>query len=167
MTSASARPSVVTRAPQPYVGIRMTVTMKTMSDLADRIPELFAWLDAHGVAPTGAPFFRYHVIDMERDLEVEIGVPVAEPVVGDGPVSAGVLPGGRYVSVEHIGHPDTLVDATAALLAWAEEEGLTWDVVDTPRGQRWGARLEIYHADPVEEPDMSAWTTELAFRLAG
>ena len=33
-------------------------------------------------------------------------------------------------------------------------------------GDRWGARLEFYLTDPREEPDMSKWQTQLAFRLA-
>jgi hypothetical protein len=46
------------------------------------------------------------------------------------------------------------------------EHNLTWDVRQAPNGERWGARLEIYETDPVIEPDMSKWTTQLAFRLA-
>jgi len=33
-------------------------------------------------------------------------------------------------------------------------------------GERWAARLEIYETDPAEEPDVSKWTTLLAFRLS-
>jgi hypothetical protein len=32
-------------------------------------------------------------------------------------------------------------------------------------GERWGSRLEIYLTDPAQEPDLSKWVTELAFRL--
>ena len=48
----------------------------------------------------------------------------------------------------------------------AAERGLVWDRTDTPEGERWGSRLEFYHTDPAEEPDMNNWTVELAFRLA-
>jgi hypothetical protein len=33
-------------------------------------------------------------------------------------------------------------------------------------GERWGCCLEIYLTDPGQEPDMSKWQTQLAFRLA-
>jgi hypothetical protein len=33
-------------------------------------------------------------------------------------------------------------------------------------GERWGCRLENYLTDPRQEPDMSKWVTQLAFRLA-
>jgi hypothetical protein len=57
-----------------------------------------------------------------------------------------------------------LLDATEALLQWAERQDLEWDVVATDDGDKWAARLEIYELDPPQ--DMDKWTTELAFRLA-
>jgi effector-binding domain-containing protein len=159
-------PTIVERDEQPYVAVSGQVTMQTIAAIADRLPEVFGWLDARGLEPAGAPFFRYNLIDMDRRLEVEAGVPVAAAAAGDGEVLAGVLPAGRYASVTHIGHPDGLVGATAALLEWAERQGLRWDVTPTPEGERWGCRLEVYKTDPAEQPDMGRWETELLFRLA-
>ncbi len=160
-------PHVQHRPAQPYVGIRGTVTMATFPAIADRMPEVFAFLGARGVAPAGPPFFRYRTVDMSRELVVEAGVPTAGEVAGEGDVFADELPAGRYVSVTHVGHPAELVARTAELLAWAEGEGLAWDVRDTAAGREWGARLEVLLTDPREEPDLAKWTTELAFRLAG
>jgi effector-binding domain-containing protein len=81
-------------------------------------------------------------------------------------VRAETLPGGRFVRAFFVGHPDGLEKATAELLQWAETQGLRWYMNDSPAGERWGCRLEIYHTDPLEQPDMNAWRTELAFRLA-
>jgi effector-binding domain-containing protein len=159
-------PTVVQRGEQHYVAMRGIVTMDTVGAIADRLPELFAWLGAQGVAPAGAPFFKYNLIDMERQLEMEAGIPLAEPVPMAGDVIAGVLPAGRYATVRHRGHPDELVHVTADLLDWADDLGLRWDMVDTPVGERWGGRLEFYLTDPAVEPDMSRWETELAFKLA-
>jgi effector-binding domain-containing protein len=164
-----SEPSIETRAEQPYVGITRFVTMRTINQVADRMPEVFGWLAARGVQPAGAPFFRYHTIDMERELEIEVGVPVprgsAVPA-SDDEVTAGVLPAGRYATAAHVGHPDQLVQATADLLAWADKQGLRWDREPGDRGEKWGARLEFYETDPAAEPDMSKWRTVLAFRLA-
>jgi effector-binding domain-containing protein len=165
-TIMPVEPVITQRPAQPYVAIRRLVTMQTINEIADRVPEVFGWLRSRGIAPTGAPFLKYNVIDMERELEVEAGVPVETPVAPDEPVLAGVLPAGRYVSLTHRGHPDRLVDVTAALLAWAEQRGLAWDAVATDAGQRWGCRLEIFHTNPAEEADINKWETELAFRLA-
>lgn len=159
-------PAIVRRAAQPYVAIKRTVTMDTMNEIADRIPEVIGWLHARGLRPAAAPFLKYNVIDMARQLVVEAGVPVEAEVVGDDVVFAGVLPAGRYVSHTHVGHPDQLVEVVGAVLAWARERGLTWDMTESPDGDVWGCRLEIYHTHPAEQPDPNKWETELAFRLA-
>ena len=163
-----AEPTVVQRPDQPYVAIRALVTMETLGVVVPPLnKEVFGWLAARGAAATGAPFWKYNVIDMERQLEVEAGAPIAVAVPGDDRVLAGVIPGGRYATVRYTGHPMGLYDATAALLEWAAGQGLAWDVTETEDGERWGARLEIYETDPAQEPDMDKWVTELAFRLAG
>jgi effector-binding domain-containing protein len=162
-----APPRIVERPEQPYVAIGGQVTMRTLGAIADRLPEVFVWLADHDLEPAGAPFFKYNLIDMRRRLDIEVGIPVATAAQDDGEIHAGVLPAGRYATVTHVGHPDELVGVTAALLDWAAQQGLRWDMSETSHGQRWGCRLEVYHTDPADEPDMRKWQTELAFRLAG
>lgn len=174
--SQQQTPQIQDRAAQPYVGLTRTVTMTTFPDVADRLPDLFAWLAERGVAPAGAPFFRYREIDMEHELVVEAGVPVdsldpfpdlgAEDVKGASSAGphGGVLPAGRYVVVRHHGHPRDLERATGELLSWAAAQGLVWDADDEQRS--WGARVESYLTDPSEQPDLAEWDHELAFRLA-
>lgn len=159
-------PEIMPRAAQPYAGISAWVTMTSIGSVADRIPEIFGWLGGRGLAPAGPPFFRYHVIDMERELLVEVGVPVAIPIDGEGGVRGGTLPAGRFVVMTHTGAPATLVAATGLLLGWAAERGLAWDVERTDKGEQWGCRLESYLTNPADEPDTSKWETQLAFRLA-
>ena len=158
---------VTERPSQPYVAIRAHVTMQTIGTVLPGLhPRVLAWLGERGVAPAGAPFWKYNVVDMERGLEVEVGVPVAVTVDGDDQVLAGVLPPGRYATLWYTGHPDGLAGATAALFQWADEQNLTWDVRPGPDGDQWAARLEIYETDPAVEPDMTKWTTQLSFRLS-
>jgi effector-binding domain-containing protein len=163
----SSAPEIETRAEQPYVAVRAKVTMGEIAAFARRFGEVFGWLDSHGLAPAGPPFFKYNVIDMARELEMEAGVPVATATDGDDQIVAGVLPAGRYATLTHVGHPSELMAATKALLDWAAEQGLTWDVTPSEDGDRWAGRLENYLTDPEQEPDMSKWVTQLAFKLAG
>jgi effector-binding domain-containing protein len=158
-------PTVIERAEQAYVGITAAITMDTFNVVADRFPEVFAFLGERGVAPAAAPFFRYWTIDMERELTVEAGVPVASAMEGGGDVRPGVLSAGRYVTVTHCGHPQELVDVTGALLAWAASNGLEFDRIDSPDGERWASRLEILLTNPAEVPDMNDWVTQLCFKL--
>lgn len=161
----AARPSIVRRDAQPYVAIRAFVTMRTFGDVVPGLhPEVRGWLRSRGEQPIGQPFFKYNVIDMDRQLEVEAGFAVTAPVAGEGRVLAGVLPAGRYATLWHTGHPDGLVGATRTLLDWAEWQGLAWDVTSVDEGERWGCRLEISHDEPGQ--DMNEWETELAFKLA-
>ena len=142
--------------------------MQTIGTILPELhPHVYAWLRERDIPPAGPPFWKYNVIDMDRGLEVEVAVPVAAAMDGDGQVLADVLAPGRYATLRYTGHPDGLLGATASLLKWADEQNLTWDVRQTPDGERWAARLEIYETDPVIEPDMTKWTTQLAFRLSG
>lgn len=160
----SEEPQIVERSEQPYVAIHSTVAMSRLAEVMPPLfPEVFAWLGEHRIAPAGAPFCKYDVIDMSADLVIEVGVPVAEAVVGDARVKPGVLPAGRYVTVTHVGHPQGLEQATAELLTWARERGIEWDSFSAADGEHWASRLEFSMTDPAQEPDMHRWRTELAF----
>ena len=100
--------------------------MRTLGEVLPGLhPEVRRWLDSRGVPADGPPFCRYNVIDMDRQLEVEAGFPVAAPLPGDDQVLAAALPAGRYATLWPTGHPDGLVGATRALLDWAVGQGLT------------------------------------------
>jgi effector-binding domain-containing protein len=160
-------PAIEQRSDQPYAAIRRKVTMQNIGEVLPAIhPNVFAWLGRNGIAPTGAPFWKYNVIDMEAEMEVEVGVPIATAVSGDDEVLGGVLPAGRYATLWHTGHPSELMAATASLLEWAGGQGLKWDRTESEHGETWASRLEIYETDPDDEPDMTKWRTQLAFKLA-
>jgi hypothetical protein len=87
--------------------------MQTLGKVAPPLhPDVRGWLRSRGVEPAGQPFIRYNVIDMDRQLEVEAGFPVAAPMTGEGQVLAAILPAGRFATLWHTGHPDGLADAT-------------------------------------------------------
>lgn len=157
---------VVHQPPRPAATVTRTVTMATLSEAADEMPPLLDWLAARGVAPTGPPFLRYLVIDMAAAMVVQAGVPVAEPVTGDGRVEADVLPAGDYLTAVHVGSYEGLYGATAGLLAHAGRERLVLDHHPSDAGDVWTSRLELYETDPTQEPDPARWVTRLEFRLA-
>ena len=82
MTAKDFRPEIEQRPQQTYVGATETVTMATISRAADRIPAIISWLGDRGVAPAGAPFLRYRLIDMEGDVVVDAAVPVDDSAIG-------------------------------------------------------------------------------------
>ncbi len=160
-------PKLEDRDVQHYVGIRSQVTMQELPTAMDQLGEVFTWLESKGVTPTGAPFIRYLVIDMEAKLEIDVALPVASAMTGESHMIADVLPAGRYVTLLYAGDYSTLVGVVAELLAWAEKQGLVWDKWPVhPSGEGWRARIETYLTNPAEEPDPQKWQTELVFLLA-
>ena len=62
-----------------------------MEELGSVVPPLtdrvFGWLAGRGITPAGPPFWRYVVVDMDNELELETGIPVASPVEGNGEIT--------------------------------------------------------------------------------
>ena len=117
-------PKVEHRPEQLYVAMRTQVALRAMG--TGVIPQLHrdvrAWLDTQGIAPAGAPFIRYRVIDMMVQLDIEVGVPVAAAVAAEGRVVAGEFPAGRYTTLIYTGVQNA-IPANAALQEWAAAQG--------------------------------------------
>jgi effector-binding domain-containing protein len=160
----SPQPQIQQRAAQDYAAIPVRVTMDSLPAAVDEgFPELFGWLEQHAVAPTGPPFIRYMVVDMAGELQIELGVPVGTKVGDGGRVRSGVLPGGRYVVLRHVGPYDGLVASNAALQRWAQQQGVGLDSWDTAEGTAWRGRVEHYLTNPAAEPDPAKWETDVAY----
>jgi effector-binding domain-containing protein len=160
-------PKLEDRNKQHYVGIRTQVPMKEMGKgvIPQLLGEVFAWLGKQGVAPAGAPFIRYHVINMEANMDIELGVPIASALPSDGRVSPGVLPAGRYATLVYTGLRNG-IKGNKALLDWAAEKGIRWDRWDAENGDAFRSRYESYLTDPAEEPNQAKWETEVAIKVA-
>ena len=142
--------------------------MSTIPEIADRIPDVLAWLDRRAITPCGPPFLRYSVISMPDVLVVEAGFPVdaLQALDADDAMLSGTLPAGRYAKVRHHGPPMGLAQATADLLAWGAHRNLRFDVQHLDDGEHWACRLEEYLTDPADDPTMQNWDTDLTIKLA-
>ncbi len=159
-------PKIEERKEQPYMGIRVKTTMQDLGTVIPQLlTELFDWSGTQEMTQVGVPFIRYHVIDMERLLDVEVGVPVADPLAGNARIRPGVLPAGRYASLVYTGVANA-IPANGALLDWGTQQGLVWDRRDTPEGDAFRSRLESFLTGPAEDPDPAHWQTEVAIQLA-
>jgi effector-binding domain-containing protein len=155
---------VVYRKAQPYVGIRTKATIQEMPGVVPRLlPRIFGFLKSRGISPDGPVLLRYWVIDMQRSMEVEVGVPVATPVRGGDGVHGGVIPAGRYVSSLYMGRD--LIRANGELQAWAKARGLKFQSRNVGPASRWVSRVEFYLTDPAKEPNMDRWRTEVVYLL--
>ena len=135
-------PRVVTRARQPYVGVRGLVRMETIGEIADRLPELVAWVADREMRLAGPPFLRYHALGQGSEVDVEAGVPLATAELtarARADMRPGTVPGGRYAVAVHHGPPSGLPEATRRLLRWAEDEGHAWDMRESGGRELWGS----------------------------
>jgi hypothetical protein len=139
-----------------------------MSELPVFIPEsiglVMGWLGQEGISPAGAPFLRYHVIDMPGAMDVELGFPVGDSSAGKGPVTGGSLPAGRYASLVYRGVANGFA-ANKALIDWVAESAGDLDSHPTAGGDAFAGRCEIFLTNPADEPDPSRWDTEVIMRL--
>lgn len=157
------QPKIDRREAQHYAGIRIQTPMKGMQQaIRDGIADVQAWLNARGITPRGAPFNRFHIIDMNGMMHIETGVPVAQPVEGDARVKPGVLPAGRYASLIYRGGG---ISGNKALIEWVRAQGLAFDRRDDPAGDAFASRYESYLTDPAVQPLKSRWDIEVAIKL--
>ncbi len=157
-------PRIVERAATPYAAVAAEVHIPFGEAIGPLMGQAAAYLDGAGVDGFGPALFRYDVIDMPR-LDMQFGFVTPGPVAGDGQVIAGVLPAGRYATLTHTGHYDQVMDATAALIGWAQENRIAWDSTSGPAGERFAARFEIYPNGPDDEPDPDKWVTEIWIKV--
>lgn len=141
---------------QPFSAIRLTTSQEGVgAALEEALPEVWGVLDGEGVTPAGPPVVRYYRFDDDA-LELDAGMPTAEPAPARGRVQPGTLPGGRAAVGEHVGPYDTLRETYAALETWMSDEGLT------PSEGPW----EVYLTDPGEVPDPAEWRTQIVWPVA-
>jgi effector-binding domain-containing protein len=148
---AGATYEIEERQPQPVASIRVQCKPAEISaTLAVLLPEVMAHLTATGARMTGPPFSRYHAFG-DDSVDLEAGIPVAQPIAEKGRVKNGELPGGKVVTAVHFGPYEKLGAAHAALRKHLDQHELK------SRGGPW----EVYWTDPGMVPDSSKWRTQL------
>lgn len=137
--------------PQPVLSIKTKCKIAEIGPIINQIlPEVYTYLETHGVKPIGPPFTRYHGM-VDDDVELECGFPVAESQPGEGRIELGELPGGTVARTMHVGPYEDLPKAHDALDSWIKETG------KESAGLQW----ERYWTDPGKEPDPAKQETEL------
>src|SRR5258707_14647055 len=89
-------PKIEDRSKQHYVGIRTQVTVQEMGPVLPPLwGEVYGWLASKGLKPTGAPLWRYRVIDMAAKVESDGAGPVSGGAQGDNRILGTLLTAGR------------------------------------------------------------------------
>ncbi|MFP4513935.1 MAG: GyrI-like domain-containing protein [Acidimicrobiales bacterium] len=128
-------------APQLVAAVRVRTGIDRIGDdIGAGFGRLMQTLGSEGVEPAGSPFIVYHdVIADDADGDIELCIPIARKVDGDGEVTSREIGGGTVAATVHQGSYEEVGSAHHALNAWIAEHG---------RGAA-GPPREIYLNDPA------------------
>jgi effector-binding domain-containing protein len=154
------------RKKQPYLAIRSRLFKRQIHKQAQLfLPEVRKFMEEQGIPYTGPSFFRYNTISPTGEMDIEFGHFTDKLYSGSGPVRAGILPAGSFMSVTWTGHYNRLSDVNAMLMGWAKMTGVEWDCASTEAGTFFGCRIDIFHRSMRNEPNPDKWETEVAIML--
>jgi len=146
---------IVSLEAQPALAARFTARPEDLGrKFLELLPKILNVAEAADGEMAGAPFARYLGVQ-GTELEVEVGLPLAEPIDGDGEIVAKPLPAGPAAVTWHIGHYEELGKAHAALAEWAKANSRT------AAGGPW----EVYFSDPADDDDPKGWRTQVVLPL--
>ncbi len=140
-------------APQEIVSVRGHTSVREMpAFFGAAYRDIFRRLGDTGVRPVGPGFSIYHDPDFrEDDVDVEVGVPVSDPVETEGRIVGSRLPGGPIAYTVHVGPYDMIGSAYQALDGWVREHG--HEMAGPPR--------EVYLVGMNETQEPAQLRTEL------
>jgi effector-binding domain-containing protein len=141
--------------PQPAASIRgRTAWAEIGSFVASAMMEVGGVVAAQGVRFAGPPYTAYYNADSsEAEIDLEVGLPVDEPVEEELRVRPTVIPGGLVATTVHAGPYESIAPAYRALGEWVQEHG----------HETAGPQREIYLSDPSQVSDPGALRTEIVW----
>jgi effector-binding domain-containing protein len=120
------------------------------------IMELFKAIGEQCVRPAGPWYTAYHNAEAtEAEVDLEVGVPVAEPIEVSGRVVGSVIPGGLVATTIHAGRYEDVAPAYRALGEWVQEHG--HETAGPPR--------EVYLVSPDQVAESGALRTEIVWPI--
>lgn len=159
-------PAKVRRKKQPYLYIRSRLSRRNLAKQAILFyGELRDFIAARGITGVGPGFMRYMAVDRNGGLDMEFGYFTDRLHSGGGPVRAGMLPSGTFMSMEWTGPFEKLREVNAMLNGWADHNGVEWDTVETKDGVGYGCRIEIYHVTQRHVSNPEQFRTEVAIMV--
>lgn len=143
----------VVRSAMPALTLRLTTDLPGLGRaIGPTFGRIGRCLARQGARPSGTPFARYHVDSFDPDeLDVEIGIPTADPIESEGPLQALEVAGGPWVTSLHLGPYEHITEAYTAVFAWMAERGL----------ERCGPVMESYVVTPKNASHPGEYRTEI------
>lgn len=159
-------PAKVRRKKQPYLYIRSRLPRRNLRKQAVLFyGELRDFIAARGIVGTGPGFMRYISVQQDGELDIEFGYFTDRLHTGGGPVRAGTLPSGTFMSTQWTGPFEKVPDVNAMLNGWADHNGVEWEATQTSGSTSYACRIEIYHVTPRHVSDPEQFRTEIAIMV--
>jgi DNA-binding transcriptional MerR regulator/DNA gyrase inhibitor GyrI len=143
--------------PQPAASIRGRAPWSDLgSFISAALLEVFGVAGQQCVRFAGPAYGIYHSAESaEAEVDLEVGMPVAEPIGPTGRVIATTIPGGLVATTVHAGRYEEIAPAYRALGEWVQEHG--HETAGPPR--------EVYLVGPEQVGDASALRTEILWPI--
>ena len=114
---------ILCRIEQPAIVVRAGTNVENLPALiAGSYGKMAAYLKEIGEYLAYVPYVAYHNMDM-RNLDVEMGYPVAKPLPGKGDILPGAIPGGKVVFCMYRGAYSELGPIYGEMAKWIEDNG--------------------------------------------
>jgi effector-binding domain-containing protein len=157
-------PKIEYRTEKRYMGIRTITPFNGMFARVDLLlKELRAEVKRCGIADQDPFFLRYHVIDMQGMMDIEVGFVVLAYVAQTERMKRGILPAGRYANLTYSRYT---MPANKTLIGWAQQNKVQFDRWNDPAGDVFRCRYEAYLTDYRLEPRKKQWQVDLAIKVA-
>jgi effector-binding domain-containing protein len=119
--------------------------------------ELFGYLGPSGTPPAGPPWAIYHDPEFkDRDVDIEVAVPVSGKIDGPGSVRTRELACGDFACAIHQGPYESIGEAYNTVMAWVEPNGYRLN----------GPVRECYVHGPAETQNPAEYVTEIQAPVA-
>jgi effector-binding domain-containing protein len=134
--------SIKDQEAQPFLAIRVRTPVQELpAMLRQSYGAIMTYLGQLGKHPAGMPFTAYYNQDME-DLDVEIGIPTADILNGQGDIYGAEIPAGSVAECVYTGSYNQMQPAYDQLIEFVAEQGV----------EPTGIAYEIYIDDPATTP---------------
>jgi effector-binding domain-containing protein len=145
-------------ADQPVLGKRFRTSLeKIETDIGNAFQSIFSCLGESGQYPSGPPFALYYGMEFdEKDIEMEICVPVGRIMGGKDDVDGREVAGGLMASTLHMGPYHQVAEAYQVLDLWIKENGYEYA----------GPAREIYLVGMGQVEDEADYRTEVLISIA-
>jgi effector-binding domain-containing protein len=109
---------ILKKAEQPTISIRTKTKAENLPVLiGESFGKMAAYLNEIGELLSDIPYVAYHNMDMQN-LDVEIGLPVAEPLPGKEDIRAGFIPAGKVVFCMYRGAYGEMGEVYGEMAEW-------------------------------------------------